>query len=525
MAIQTFAAIDVGSFEVELSIYEISNKFGIRPVDHIRHVIALGRETYSHGKISYELVEELCRVLKEFSGIMKGYKVQSYKAYATSALRDAKNNQIILDQILVRTGIDVKLISNSEQRFLSYKAIASRDREFNNTIQKGTAIVDVGFGSMQLSLFDKDSLISTQNLPLGTMRIREMMAKIPATMEVHQKLIRELVDNELLTFRKMYLKDREIKNLIGIGDNSLYMFKKMLDGEGGRSVPDCMTAEDVNRFYDALLKMGIQELADIFGISEEYVELMLPSAVIYKCLLEMTGAEQFWLPGIRLCDGMAAEYAESIKQVKFKHSFEDDILAASRNMAKRYKCHSSHNQILEQHAMDIFDAMRRFHGLTARDKLLLRIAVLLHACGKFISMKNANECAYNIIMSTEIIGLSHLEREIIANVVRYNIRDFDYDQVQLETSVYKDSSGIISANDITIKIAKLTAILRLANSMDRSHQQKLAGCKTTVRDGQLVITTDYPGDIILEQMSFDQKADFFEEIFGIRPVLKQKRRV
>ena len=51
MAIQTFAAIDVGSFEVELGIYEISNKFGIRPVDHVRHVIALGRDTYGHGKI------------------------------------------------------------------------------------------------------------------------------------------------------------------------------------------------------------------------------------------------------------------------------------------------------------------------------------------------------------------------------------------------------------------------------------------------------------------------------------------
>ena len=60
MAIQTFAAIDVGSFEVELGIYEISNKNGIRPIDHVRHVIALGKDTFSTGKISYDLVEELC---------------------------------------------------------------------------------------------------------------------------------------------------------------------------------------------------------------------------------------------------------------------------------------------------------------------------------------------------------------------------------------------------------------------------------------------------------------------------------
>ena len=96
MAILTFAAIAVGAFEAELGIYEISSKYGIRSLDHVRHVIALGRDTYSEGKISYELVDELCQVLKDFSNIMKGYKVQSYKAYGTSALRDAKNNPIFL---------------------------------------------------------------------------------------------------------------------------------------------------------------------------------------------------------------------------------------------------------------------------------------------------------------------------------------------------------------------------------------------------------------------------------------------
>ena len=66
VAVQLFAAIDVGSFELELGIYEISGKNGVRRVDHIRHMIALGKETYSEGKISYELVEEMCQVLEDF---------------------------------------------------------------------------------------------------------------------------------------------------------------------------------------------------------------------------------------------------------------------------------------------------------------------------------------------------------------------------------------------------------------------------------------------------------------------------
>ena len=52
MAIKTFAAIDVGSFELELGIYEISGKYGIREIDHLRHVLALGKDTYNDGKIT-----------------------------------------------------------------------------------------------------------------------------------------------------------------------------------------------------------------------------------------------------------------------------------------------------------------------------------------------------------------------------------------------------------------------------------------------------------------------------------------
>lgn len=521
MAVQTFAAIDIGSFELNLGIYEMSGKLGIHCVDYVRHVIALGMDTFSKGKISYELVDEMCVVLEDFVRIMKLYKVGDYRAYATSAMREARNNQIILDQIRVRTGINVRIISNSEQRFISYKAIAMKATEFNKIIQKGTAIVDVGFGSAQLSLFDKDALVTTQNLPLGTLQIRSLLSKIPATVRDYREQIQEVVDNELFTFRKMYLKDREITNLIAVGDNMLYLLRQM----DFKTTGDNIDAASINRFYDQISQLSAAQVEERFHVNSDYATLFLPMAVVYKRILELTGAEMFWMPGIGLCDGIAAEYADDKRIVRFSHNFENDILAASTNMAKRYKCHSSHNQVLEQYAMKLFDCTKKNHGLGKRERLLLQIAVILHACGKFISMRNSNECGYSIIMSTEIIGLSHLEREIIANVVRYNIRDFDYDTVQLEEELHQESTYGMSRNNVTILIAKLTAILRLANSMDRSHRGKLVDCRMAVKENKLVIITGYQGDLSLERASFEQKADFFEEIFGIRPVLKQKRRV
>lgn len=104
MAVKLFAAIDVGSLELELGIYEISQKTGIRKIDHLRHTLALGRDTYNDGKISYELMDEMCRVLEDFVRVIRSYKIEDYRAYATSAMREAKNSQIALDHIHVRTG-------------------------------------------------------------------------------------------------------------------------------------------------------------------------------------------------------------------------------------------------------------------------------------------------------------------------------------------------------------------------------------------------------------------------------------
>ena len=127
-------------------------------------------------------------------------------------------------------------------------------------------------------------------------------------------------------------------------------------------------------------------------------------------------------------------------------------------------------------------------------------------------------------MATEIIGLSHLEREIVANVVRYHLQEFRYNDIHI-TGWPSRSTRLASPENLTMTVAKLTAILRLANSMDRSHNNKLAGCRITVKNNKLVISTDYVGDVTLETLSIEEKADFFEEIFGIRPVLKQKKKI
>ena len=93
------------------------------------------------------------------------------------------------------------------------------------------------------------------------------------------------------------------------------------------------------------------------------------------------------------------------KFIKSVHNFENDILVTSRNIAKRYFSSKSHIQGTMNLCLDIFDSMKKVHGMGSRERLLLQISALLHDCGKYISMGNVAECSYQIIMSTDIIGL------------------------------------------------------------------------------------------------------------------------
>ena len=144
MAIHTFAAIYIGSYEVSLKIFEISARKNIRKIDYIRSRIELGRDAYSRGVIGYELVEALCDTLEQFTKIMKEYQVDGYEAYAAAALRDVSNELFILDQIRIRTGLTVHVLSNSEHRFISYKSVAMRSEfeELINYLFKGQSHYD-----------------------------------------------------------------------------------------------------------------------------------------------------------------------------------------------------------------------------------------------------------------------------------------------------------------------------------------------------------------------------------------------
>ena len=512
MKTRYFAAIDVGSYELSCKIFQFSSKTGMKEIDSVTHRLDLGSESFANGKISKEKVDELCNVLNSFKTVMNTYQVEEYKAYGTSAIRELENKIILLDHIEQRTGIKVEEISNSEQRFLNYKAIASKGEEFNRIIEKGTAILDIGGGSIQVSLFEKNSLIATQNMKLGVLRLEEGIRHLASNNLNFESLLEEMINTQLSVFKKLYLKDREIENIIVVDDYVSFLMQKF-EREGNHTAH--LSYERFIKYVNEAKVSGIFEMARKFDVSEENSARMFISAVIIKRCMKVMGAGQVWSPGVVLCDGIGFEYGQKNGLIQEEHDFEQDILACALNLSKRYLGNKKRSETLDNIALTIFDSMKKIHGLGKRERLLLSLATRLHDCGKYISMSNLGECSYNIILYTEIIGVSHLEREMVANVVKYNHLKFGYYDIMAQSSKVDKQTYLI--------IAKLTAILKLANGLDRSHKQKFRDIKVALKDHNLIVTVNTNEDITLEKGMLGDRADFFEEVFSIRPVIKQRK--
>ena len=510
MAVTTFAAIDVGSYDISMKIFELSRKVGFRELNDVRFRLEIGHEAYSTGKLDPDMVDAICEILLDFRRIMREFGAEEYRACAHGSFRALVNPVIVVEQIFQRTGIRIDILSNAEQHFLGYKSIAAIETGFKKMIQKGTAIMDVGGGSLQVSLFDKDALVTTQNLKMGSLMIRERLKQLEKTTIHYDQLVEEFIRNDLMSFSRLYLKDRDIRNVILMGD---FLTDTIFQEDLKDSI---ITRAEFENRYENIVHKSTRQLAEEMEIDEEYASLAVPTMVICKNFMDIFNAESLWAPGVSLLDGIAYDYAERNKYIKSAHNFENDILVAARNIAKRYSSGKNHIQGTTALALAIFDSTKKIHGMGSRERLLLQIAVQLHDVGKYISMEDVSECSYQIIQSTEVIGLSTKERHIIASAVRYNNAEFKY------SSEYE--KDMVVDREQYLLVAKLAAILRLANAMDRSHYQKVKCIKAVLKDRELELILDSAMDLSLELGLLKDKVAFFEEVFGIRLILRRKKK-
>ena len=518
MKITTIATIYIGSYEICLKIQELPSKKVIRDVENICCRTNVGQEIFTRQYIGSQAVDELCERLNEFLHISQTYQCDECLVYASNTWKYAENMVFVQDQIRIRTGLSIKVLNNSEQRYLSYKTVSVM-HEFPAITQEGCALIDVGGRSLQVTLFEKGHMILTKQVPLGTLRVMRIVALLRSKTGHPENQILEMAEKEMDGFRALFGGNKRVKHVIMLGNYLKDVCRDVLKTPAEAGVSDSTEIEIVmslGQFKDhmkGICKSSAETLDQTFDFINVNDPVFIPSMMMYYGLAKAFKADYIWVPGFSLNDGIAHQYAQQKKILHPVHDYEDDVLSCAREIARRYHSDEKHIDAMEQFALAVFDAAKKIHGMGRRERLLLRTAVYLHDCGKYVCLAGHGQMSYHIIMASELIGLNHRERKIIALAVKYHESGLD---------PYVELRDEISQADY-MTVAKLAAILRLTNALDRSHKQKMQEFKVVRKDRELIITVKSEDHFYWEQAKFDQQADIFEKVFCLKPILKEKR--
>ncbi|MBE5914230.1 MAG: HD domain-containing protein [Pseudobutyrivibrio ruminis] len=500
-----FASIYIGSYETTMKVFEISKQKGIKTVDTLKIPSDIIRDVLEHGRILPQTTDKLCRVLNDMRRTMEGYKVDSYSVVAGPNIRQAENAIIFLEQIKMHTGFTVNVLSNSEQRFLGYEAVASTEG-FEELINESAVLVDVGGVSLQITLFSKGKIVTTQHLSMGTVSISENLRKLGTISNNSFEQTYEMMYKELEVFKTMFLRDMVPKYMILLGVQ-VSTIAERISNFSSKQIKTKDYLEFLNKINKNYIK-AFELKHDVYLDNENLIE---PMVMLYKVLAETLAPEIVYAPGVSVSEGVAYNHSYSKKWLTSSHDFDNDIISAAWAIAKRYDSYQPHLKALFKLSSEIFDAMKKYHGLGKRQRVLMQCIAILHDCGKYISLSEASSCSYTIIMSSEILGLSHKEREIIATTVEFNRKPVE---------PYENLSDKFTQDEY-VTILKLLAILKVANALDRSHKQKIKNVSMRVKDRELVISIEANSSLALEKGLFKKNADYFEEIFSIKPVLRE----
>ncbi|RFM33229.1 Ppx/GppA phosphatase family protein [Chitinophaga silvisoli] len=280
------AAIDIGSNAARLLISEASpnsqGRMDFTKVNLVRVPLRLGIDVFSTGIISPKRAEHLISTIKAYKLLLEVYEVKYLKACATSAMRDAGNSAVILDDVRRETGIDIKIISGQEEASFLYESHIAENLDKSRAYM----YIDVGGGSTEVTIFSKNTLVHKTSFNIGTIR---------------------LLQQQVTEAQWQYMKDtikQQIKGLgpvtaIGSGGNINKVFSLSKRKEGKP-----LTLDVLKDYYKEFSSFSVEERIHLYNLREDRADVIVPALQIYVNIMRWANAEEIFVPKIGLADGL-----------------------------------------------------------------------------------------------------------------------------------------------------------------------------------------------------------------------------
>ncbi len=505
MPTKPVAVIDIGASQIRMAIAQIGRSGSIKILETLSQAVDLGKDTFTKGMIRKSTIEECVRSLKSYLRVLRAYDIadpDQMRVVAPSAVREAQNRLAFLDRVYIATGIQVEPIDEAEVTRITYLGIQPFVQSGAALLNSRSIIIEVGGGSTEVLIAEQDNISFSHTYRLGSLRLKESLKLYRGT----QAQLRTLMENQIERTTEelqQHLPPEGTIEMIALGGDVRFAVNQ-LNTEWDRKGLACIRVSDLAKLTDQVLSTSEDELVQQYHINFPTAETLGPALLAYLQVARALSLERIHVSNVNMRDGLLREMAT--REV-WTSRFSDQVVSSAVDLARRYEVDLPHSIHVAQLADKIFTDLQQEHELSEQYRWLLYVAAILHEIGLFVSNQAYHKHSMYVINNSEVFGLGKKQLLIVALIARYHRRSSPKSSHEGYTALDRDSR---------IAVAKLAAILRVADALDRSYSQRIAEITCHAEEDRLVVEVPNVEDLSLEQLALRQKGTLFEEVYGMR---------
>jgi exopolyphosphatase/guanosine-5'-triphosphate,3'-diphosphate pyrophosphatase len=339
-------------------------------------------------------------------------------------------------------------------------------------------------------------------------RLRQQLELRRHSQDIQIALLRRYVANVIEEIR-LEIPLNRITHFIAIGGDVRFAASQIVEGENTepyREIP----RERFLAFCDEVERLDEDGIVERYRLPAVEAETLGPALVVYRALLSETAARKIVISAASLRAGILLDATQPDDRVGVEE-FEQQVLASADALGQRYRLDHDHGHHVANLAARLFDELREEHGLGDRERLLLKVAGLLHDVGVYVSLRAHHKHSQYILAESQIFGLSAEETAIVSNIARYHRRGLPQRSHVPYVALDREDRVVVN---------KLAAILRIANALDAEHMQKVRDVHIVRRGNTWVLQLEGTGDLTMERLATTARADMFVETFGRQVVVQ-----
>jgi exopolyphosphatase/guanosine-5'-triphosphate,3'-diphosphate pyrophosphatase len=506
------AAIDAGSNALRLVIARATSLHDIAELTTERVAVRLGHNAFTRRRLDDKTIARAARAFRHFRRVMDHYRVSMYRAVSTSATREARNRRALIERIRRKSGIELEVISGSEEARLVRAGVLARLRGVTPRL-----IFDLGGGSLELNFMRGASVERHVAFPLGTVRLMETYG---IEGPVSEDLAGKLRDHVLAMLRSAIAPPPDLSSalVVACGGNAEAL-AQLASGPHLRGLPTINMRLLRDRLWQ-ILPLDVQGRMRAFRVRKDRAEVMGIAAIVIAALGKWLSLRSMLAPGVGVREGVlldlvTAQYCPA----KFSDAEAQRakvLLDGAQWFARRLDYDAKHAEQVRRLAVSLFDQLRPIHRLEPDLRLILELGAILHDVGYFINRQSHHRHGDYLVRNGEIAGLRGWRRDMVACLVRYHNGKSD------PHPDHKLYHALDSSRRQQVRL--LTALLRIAEKIESDHKQAIMGVDIAIESSAAFFRIHTRNGVRLDLSGVARRAGLFEREFHLRAAFRRASR-